>query len=479
MEFRMPRLLVTTPHFLLGYCTQTRAVEIIETERKEYYGISWFRGDTTPYLSHSGINNELLSVEDYMQSERGYLSRGDDVSERFLSQPHQICCIEDGFIAATNTGRNCLSIVNRRDWSIRQIRFNEVLWDRLGSAHTGNHFNSVHYENGRLYVVAHNFTKGAFTIDLEWPSLKVIATTHHEVSGIHNLWIRDDGARLSCDTMNFGLVDLNSNRMVWKSEPNSLTRGLAATSNDIYVGSSNFATRKERVNSETGIWVVDAGTMRTKDYHWLGDMGGVHEIRIVDELDLCHPVGPLQSPLSYSGTPVAEYRTSQRLSAACSYGKWNLEYGKIRLEPDDSVVLDSNCRNLLLWANEDASDFSVSAHVSIADMNVENCAIVGRYAGPGDQNMIAAILTRQPTEGAGLGIWINRNDQWTCLFAHQLNVLSADVKLRVKNHVATLFLGDAELATVSIQSAGLASGKVGIRGTGGTVSNFEFSDSAA
>lgn len=110
--------------------------------------------------------------------------------------------------------------------------------------------------------------------------------------------VRDDGLRLSCDSMNCGLVDLITDKAVWQSEPNSLTRGLAANSENIYVGSSNIATRKERGNSETGIWVVDAGTMRTKDYHWLGDMGGVHEIRIIDELDLCHTVGPLQLPVS-------------------------------------------------------------------------------------------------------------------------------------------------------------------------------------
>jgi hypothetical protein len=141
----MTHLLVTTPNYLLRYELDSQRVFVVEAGRPEYYGVSWFAGTDQVFLSHSGLDNDSLqSVTDYMTSEVGWISRGDDESWAFLSAPHQLLCLDDGTIVVTNTGRNCLTIVNPTDWSIRNHRFDNILWDRLDAQHQcGSHFNSV------------------------------------------------------------------------------------------------------------------------------------------------------------------------------------------------------------------------------------------------------------------------------------------------------------------------------------------------
>jgi len=141
----MPNLLVTTPDYVLRYDLDARQVFVIEMGRPEYYGISWFPGAAEIFLSHSGLENDTLQeLLDYATSEVGWMSRGRENSWPFMSQPHQISCLENGLVAVANTGRNCLTIVNPADWSIRHFRWDGVPWDRLGSSdRSGSHFNSL------------------------------------------------------------------------------------------------------------------------------------------------------------------------------------------------------------------------------------------------------------------------------------------------------------------------------------------------
>jgi hypothetical protein len=269
----MPNLLIATPDYLLRYDTDLREVFVIEVGRPEYYGISWFPGDDTIFLSHSGLDNNLLQdAMDYANSEVGWISRASENSWPFVSQPHQILCLDDGSLAVTNTGRNCLTIANPADWSIRHHRYGGALWDRLGASdRSGNHFNSLAARNEFLYVVAHNFEKGSYILKLERPSLRLVELLPSQTSGIHNLWLRDDGLLIACDTMRRRLISLGDEKILWRSpESAGLTRGLAATADRIYVGSSNHALRSDRRDGETGIWIVDAGRFTTLDYYDVG-----------------------------------------------------------------------------------------------------------------------------------------------------------------------------------------------------------------
>ena len=105
--------LVSTARFLLLVNISSGAVSVIEEGRPEYYGISWFPGQDNLVLSHSGLDNaKLVDINDYAQSEVGYLSRGSAETLPFLSATHQILCASDGRVLSTNTGRNCVTAID-------------------------------------------------------------------------------------------------------------------------------------------------------------------------------------------------------------------------------------------------------------------------------------------------------------------------------------------------------------------------------
>lgn len=474
----MPNLLVTTPDYLLRYDLDTRQTFVVDTGRPEYYGISWRVGAGEVYLSHSGIdNNALRSTEDYASSELGYVSMGRANSWQFLSQPHQILCVEQDRVIATNTGRNCVTVADTDDWSIRHHRFDEVLWDRLGEAdRSGSHFNSVFARDGLLYVVAHNFEKGSFTLKLEWPGLRLIETMQYRVSGIHNLWVRDDGMILSCDSMGHGLVSLGDHRRVWDCcDPACLTRGLAATTDRLYVGASMNGARADRRSGETGLWVVDAGGFATLDYHSLGRFGGVHEVRLLDMFDLCHPQGPVPMSPHLAGTPANLFASRRKLDEVVARAQvwktWEIIEGDVSAEAA-SLVLGRDRQVLALRRGVRGATFRIAAVLDLSDRKAENCALVGRYKGPGDTNMVAAILHRNPPGQVALGLWRHDGATWECLGTHDPKSLHAMVELVGEGSRFIVKCDGTEAMMVEDRYAPIDGG-VGLRGIGGAAQAIE------
>lgn len=474
----MPNLLVTTPDYLLRYDVDTRQVFVVDTGRPEYYGVSWHAGAGGVYLSHSGLNNNALrSVEDYANSERGYVSLGQEGSWNFLSAPHQILCVGPDRVVATNTGRNCVTVANTGDWSIRHHRFDEVLWDRLGEAdRSGSHFNSVFARDGLLYVVAHNFDKGSYTLKLEWPGLRPIETMQHRVSGIHNLWVRDDGMMLSCDTMGHGLISLGDDRRVWDCcDPACLTRGLAATTDRLYVGASTNGGRADRRSGETGLWVVDAGSFATLDYHSLGRFGGVHEVRLLDVFDLCHPQGPVTMSPHLAGTPPNLFASRRKLDEvtvrARIWEAWEIVEGDVSGEAA-ALTLGRERQVIALRRGARGATFRIAAVLDLSDPKAENCALVGRYRGPGDANMVAAILHRPPAGRAVLGLWRHDGTTWECLGTHDPKSLHPLVELVGEGSRFTVRCDGTGAMTVEDRHAP-ADGRVGLRGIGGVARVIE------
>jgi hypothetical protein len=209
---------------------------------------------------------------------------------------HISCCVsKNRHIAVTNTGRNCVTIVDCSNWSIRNLRFNDVLWDRLDrEGAIGNHFNSLDYRNGRLYVLAHNFGKGSFIEEIDWPALQPVRRINVEATELHNLWVREDGLILSCSSMRGSLIELTSNKILWSSHDyNCITRGLACMKDALFVGVSQHAPAEDRRFCHGGIWILDPETWQSRDYIGLGRIGAVHDVRILDEPDFCHPNGTL------------------------------------------------------------------------------------------------------------------------------------------------------------------------------------------
>ena len=76
----------------------------------------------------------------------------------------------------------------------------------------------------------------------------------------------------------------------------------------LFVGASEFAPAEDRRFSHSGIWVLDPETWEQRDYIALGRVGAIHEIRILDKLDFCHPNGTLSLTPELEG----KYRSRSR-----------------------------------------------------------------------------------------------------------------------------------------------------------------------
>jgi hypothetical protein len=143
-------------------------------------------------------------------------------------------------------------------------------------------------------VLAHNFGKHSFIEEIDWPTLQRVRSINFEATELHNLWIHDDGEILSCDSMRGSLIELTSGRTLWSSnDSNRIARGLACMEDALFVGASDYAPAEDRRFSHGGIWVVDPQTWETREYIALGRVGAIHEVRILDKPDFCHPNGTL------------------------------------------------------------------------------------------------------------------------------------------------------------------------------------------
>ena len=475
----MPNLLVTTPDYLLRYDTVERETFVIESECPEYYGISWFAGDNRLCLSHSGLDNgSLSSLSAYASSEVGWLSVAQEHSWPCLSQPHQILCLDDGTVAATNTGRNCLTIVRPDSWFVRHHRVGGSLWDRLELADvSGYHLNSLTCHDDFVYVLAHNFDKGSFTLKISQVDFSVVAVLPHEATGVHNLWFLDDQVLVGCDSVRNSLVNLLDGTQLWRSnDATGMTRGLAATETTIFVGASTNGARRERRYGETGIWALDAGSFGTADYHVLGHLGGVHEVRVMDELDLCHPQGRLDLTPYLSGTPLNSFLSRRKLRAETVRrqldARWRIIAGSFT-ERDGLFSCSGEELCLAALRASECADFRISGLLDVSQSDAETCALVGRYNGPSDTNMVAAILSRETTGRCVIGIWQEAGAGWTCLASRQLARAFAAVEFSgVGSRLVLACDGSTMLEVDSDHVAPV--GAVGVRGVKGTLRNARF-----
>lgn len=174
----MTSVLIATAQAPLRYDTETNQTFIVQDANPLYDGISWFPNSDRMYLSHSGRSGNLASIEAHMRSEAGFI--------------------------------NSIIILNSTDWSTRQIRFDDVHWDRFDPAGQGSHFNSVEFDGNKLYVLAHNFDAGSYELQITWPDLGSATRRSFPGQQLHNLWYRDNDTHISCDSPNGGLVELNT-----------------------------------------------------------------------------------------------------------------------------------------------------------------------------------------------------------------------------------------------------------------------------
>jgi hypothetical protein len=268
------QLLVTTPLQVLMVDPANGHTSILRAGDGYYFGLTHHAG--TIVLSHSG---------GYLQ----YFNRNRRPVQSIdhLIQPHQIEWVGDT-VLVTNTGRNCLSVFDAQGNLSRDVYLNEVRWDDKDRGRLGNHFNSVHKVGESIYVVAHNYARPSEVWELTWPELQVANKYTTRAAWAHNIW-RCELGLLICNSKEHSLYDVITGENIWQAgEETTITRGLAATQETIFVGQSLYSERKERYWKSGAIWIIDRKTLKTIEYLPLPGSGDIYEIRLVGVPDDCH-----------------------------------------------------------------------------------------------------------------------------------------------------------------------------------------------
>jgi hypothetical protein len=389
------RLLVACPSWLFLVDSVTHEIEVVEHLGREYYGISWdLAGNLC--LSHSGLENDnMLSVEDYVNSEVGVLTLGQRQRIDCLSTPHQLVC-HNQYVVATNTGRNCLTVFRQDDLFYFNKWLNEVHWDRLGAHNKiGHHFNSITFYKDRLYVLAHNLDQMSFILEVSWPQLDVIRRIDTTALWAHNVWVRNDDEIIVCNSKQGSLLEVNTNTTLWSAQNDRvMTRGLACAEERVFVGMSKLSGRSERQTSDGGISILDAKSFEQIDYISLPHSGVVHEIRVLDAADQCHHGIPFKGQIKSSHASTDLYRQFQQdLNNLTLQKNWTVPSGKIVIEANGQIQLQNEVVNLAVVNFPNLSNSTVTiTNPRMEPIAETQISLISRYLGPDEQNMYMATL---------------------------------------------------------------------------------------
>lgn len=474
--------IVATTSWLLLVDLQSKQVHPLERNRPEYYGISWFPGDSRLVLSHSGLDNaSLLDISAYSQSEKGWLSMGALSSRTFLSQPHQIICAPDGQVICANTGRNVISVYDfKTPKTLQETGVGQARWDRLFLDHTtGDHLNSVFLRDEMLYVVAHGHTHGSKIATFSYPGLDLISVQSlGSITGLHNVWVTPQGQKISCHSENGSVIDLDSQLPVWESGAAIYTRGLAATKDYVLIGESQKTGRDLRRSSLSGIWILSRNDWKAVDHIYLGPYGAVNEIRVLDEPDDAHHGHPFNDlgglRLRNTYTELSQSRLSTSAAASAGATMW-VGFTGVFGSP---TVLENGAKNarsdqlcLVVKKNDQSKqlDFSYSLDEPFES---HASAIVG-YRGNGADKCMTAFLLKAFGNQSTLSLWKNEGNEWVCVPGVQLDKLPLVGKIRLVVSVdkATLYIDSKMVLECAAQMLGLSRCDfgLGIRWIGATV----------
>lgn len=290
-------LIITTPKYVFTFNAKSGRIKLIRAGDGEYYGITWsYNG---PFISHSLIDCEKLKTwDDYRKSKHGLISHTTHTrtffSKDILLQPHQIECVDD-LLLTTNTGHNCLSLLQYDGKLVKDIYLNDIRWDVNPEGNTGNHFNSVHRVKDSVYLVAHNQGRSSVVYQLSWPKLELQREVSTNAEWAHNFWPCEHG-NIICNSKHGSLYDIQTGETLWQaSEKPIFTRGIAATEDYIIVGRSEYAKRKDRTCNTGGIWILDRHTLDTLETIKFPGSGCINDIRLISGIDDCHNGVPFKS----------------------------------------------------------------------------------------------------------------------------------------------------------------------------------------
>jgi hypothetical protein len=393
-----------------------------------------------------------------------------------LSVAHQILWA-DNRIVATNTGRNCLTVFRTDDWFYRHYWIDEHRWDRLGpDATCGSHFNSLFLRDDQLYVVAHNHDRGSAIVRLAWPEMQLLGIYPTPTLMAHNVWVTDEGQVIVCDSMRGTLVDVSTGDVLWRCDvPDVVTRGLAADQDHLYIGHSAIGSRAERTRRDGRVWIVERSSYKTVDSLRLPGSGNVHEIRLLDVPDLCHHGFPFRGSIvargpvedSRKSAETAEARLLEAVSERRSDGAWQQHAAFARLDEERAEAAEFS---LATWTTLWASDVRIRAEVDVRDPVARHAGLVARHRGPGDANMVVALLAKADG-GYGVQLWHQHDRRWSLLRTSTTAHARGALELQLFGHAARVSFAGKPLIDATIPGTP-QKGRVGLRSAGGTLSHF-------
>lgn len=473
--------LVATTRFLLLVDVSTRKVTPLEGGRPEYYGISWFPGGDRLVLTHSGLDNaELVDLQSYARSETGWISHGEGASMPFLSQPHQMLCASDGRVVCTNTGRNAISVIDlRRPGHFQEARVGNARWDRLSiGGETADHLNSVFERHGKLYVIAHRHDKGAMLAVFDYPELGLISLTPvPKKTGLHNIWVNDEGMYVSCHSEAGCIIDIAGDRVLWDSGSPVYTRGLAASAEFVLVGESQKLGRDLRRSSMSGLWVIERETWRAVDYINLGPYGAVNEVRLVDVVDHAHHGHPFNGLNGLFARNLQLEIATERLQAAATAAGARARWAHLELllgapTSDSGGGRSASSEQICLavakqhWRDRLVFDYRLDASVGKAHVSA-----VADYSGSGGDKNMSAFLLQPAGDMAVLSLWQNDGQGWKRLPGVVAERLPLHGRMEIARQDGDVVIGIERESILRLEAArfGIGNGPFGMRWLGARV----------
>jgi hypothetical protein len=414
--------LVSTTRALLLVELGAKRVVPLEWDRGEYYGISWFPVSEDLVLTHSLLDNErVVDLATYAQSEIGILSAGTRQTQGFLSQPHQIVCGSDGRVICTNTGRNAVSVLDlKRPDIIQEARISPARWDRLDREnHIGDHLNSVFEKNGVLYVVAHRHGKGSALAIFSYPDMQLLDVERiKNRTGLHNIWVTEEGQRLACHSSAGSVIELNSNATLWESGCPIYSRGLAATPDFVLVGESQKSVRELRHASMSGLWLLDRKTWQPMDYFFLGPYGGVRDIRLLNVRDEAHHGHVFAGTAALLAPDRARLLAGERIEVSKRgriarevWKSFELVFGTPEVDNYGTLKAHSEDLCLMIKPSPDATEIGIGYEFNASSIGAHVSVVVYRGAGS-DTHMNAVLIQRISETEANLSMWLHDGSHW-------------------------------------------------------------------
>ncbi|RZI42663.1 hypothetical protein EGT07_11740 [Herbaspirillum sp. HC18] len=489
----MKHAVVTTSAYLLRVNLVTKEVVPVEGHRTEYYGVSWFAGDSELTLSHSGLDNDSLQdLVSYADSEVGWISSKAGHSRKFLSQPHQILCAPDGRVVCTNTGRNVITVIDpAKPGTYQEAGLGSARWDRLAlDSKPGDHLNSVFIRNGELFVIAHRFDKGSMLIRLSYPDLETIEVRSCGWrTGLHNIWATDDNRYISCHSEAGALVDLAEDTLLWSAGSAIYTRGLAACRDYVVIGESQRSGRDLRRSSIGGLWILDRSTWQAVDHISLGPYGAVHEVRLLDVPDEAHHSHVfyglqqlLERDMRSDMSSARLASTRAVLTAAEAWRDFELMFGASEALPDGAKRAGAESLCLAIRKTGSAERPLTFRYSLEGPPGAAHVSAIFDYHGFGGDTRMTAVLLQPVGSTAALSVWRHDGETWS--LKPEINAenlpLSSSFSLAVSNGEIAVAIGNIEIFRASAESFGVTNNdiRLGIRWIGATVlpGNNRFED---